>query len=190
MCIRRVFVAGQDWKQRRIHIIRQKTVSPEGTQCHERFLCVFKGRLIGGRHANSNKAGFRERTGGPIVNLQQPLEQSRMVNVGFPTATEQHVHVEQPTTHGKSSSICLTVSVVIGGAPGGASNSKVPFGPATSRAPCGDWWAGRRRTERKRTSSSFCSGDNASVAACISSSVLMPKSYHRCLSSSSSFHTG
>src|ERR1022692_1094336 len=71
-------------------------------------------------------------------------------------------------------------SVVMGGAPGGASrNTSSPS--RTRRALRGGCCAGWRRAVRKRTSSSSacCSGGSASAAASISVRVLMGRVYHR-----------
>jgi hypothetical protein len=51
--------------------------------------------------------------------------------------------------------------------------------PLYKPPPRADFSTGRRRTVRKRTNSSFCSGGSASEAASISSSVLIRKVYHR-----------
>jgi len=173
-----LLVARQNRKRCDCDIVGQKTVSRQRPQGRKRFSSVFKFRLICARHADSQEAGFRKGASRPLIRLQEPSHQSTMVHMTFPTATQQHIDIKEPAAHGKSSSNCLTIWVVMGGAPGGASSSNVPLGPLTSSAPDApeeDTSAGRRRTARKRNNSSFCSCGRASVAASISSSVLMCK---------------
>src|ERR1017187_3868997 len=179
-----VLVARQNGQHGRLHVIGQESVTGEGAQHGERFPRVVKTGLIGGGHADAHKSGFGEGTGCPASGLQQPAEQGRIVGVIFPATAEQHVDVEQPAVHGKSSSIRLIFSVVMGGASGCASNNRVPSGPATSLARR-ETSVGWSRAVRKRTNSSFCSAGSASAAASISSSVLMRKVYRRCFSNSS-----
>ncbi len=99
------------------------------------------------------------------------------IRVRRPARRQDQIHIQQPA-HGQSSNILFTFSVVMGGAPGGASrNTSSPSRTRRAFRGCGS--DGRRRAVRKRTNSTFCSGGSASAAASTSSSLLISKVYHR-----------
>ena len=83
-----ILVARQHRQQSRLHVIDHEPVTAESAQRRERFSRIVKGGMISGRHADPHKPGFCDRTGCPVVDLEQPAEQRRVVDMAFPAASE------------------------------------------------------------------------------------------------------
>jgi len=110
------------------------------THPHDPFECrnrILEPRTECWTKADPEKAYFADRAGRERLRAAEPSACSRMLGVRLPSTCDQKVHVEQ-MTHGSSSRIALTVSVVIAGAPGAETRTGRPNLPRVSFAARGD----------------------------------------------------
>jgi hypothetical protein len=98
---------------------------------------VFEACTEGGTKTDPEKAHLADRAGRERFCAAEPSACSHVLGMGLPSTRDQKIHVEQ-MTHGSSSRIALTVSVVIAGAPAAETRTGRPNLPRASFAARGD----------------------------------------------------
>lgn len=135
--VRNILAGGYHGQRPRTSIVTYEPMPARPHDRLERRDCVLEARAEGWTEADSEKAHLADRAGRKGLCAAEPSAGSHMVGMRLPSTRDQKVHVEQ-MTHGTSSSSALTVSVVIGAAPGADTRTGRPNLPRVSFAARGD----------------------------------------------------
>jgi hypothetical protein len=89
-----LFVANQVRQGNRTQVVGYKAMAGQGTESGQGLLRILERRLIGGGYANAYKALFGNWASSPLIGLQQPVEDCRMILMTLPGAAKQDVHIK------------------------------------------------------------------------------------------------